>query len=198
MNRIPSTPVDATKKSDQSKSESPNSEKEGESKPGTPNTSSPSRESEISKPVPDGDEDVLPKPVYDPRARARRPSIYAIRTEVFDDVVMNKPRKDRRVHFNVSPGELGMNPPSIAWFMCLCFTMFSLTLSVLLIAYYVNRNGIPTPPLQVTKKPSQVSEQPPDSNVSTSISVGTLDRQPEDDDEVPGREFIPDEVLYKE
>ncbi|KAG0427830.1 hypothetical protein HPB47_025117 [Ixodes persulcatus] len=62
---------------------------EGESKPGTPNTASPSIESEISKPVPDRDEDVLPKPVYDPRARPRRPSIHAIRTEVFEDVVMN-------------------------------------------------------------------------------------------------------------
>lgn len=46
-----------------------------------------------------------------------------------------------RSHFDVTPGELGMNPPSIAWFVCLTFTMFSLTLAVLFIAYYVNRPG---------------------------------------------------------
>ncbi|XP_054933222.1 uncharacterized protein [Dermacentor andersoni] len=63
----------------------------------------------------------------------------------------NVPRR----HFDVTPGELGMNPPSIAWFVCLTFTMFSLTLAVLFIAYYVNRPGSYVPPVtNVTKKPT--------------------------------------------
>ncbi|XP_065285898.1 uncharacterized protein [Dermacentor albipictus] len=94
---------------------------------------------------------------WDPTKQPRRPSIAVFKPEAFEDALAGfKPKKQqRRVHFDVTPGELGMNPPSIAWFVCLTFTMFSLTLAVLFIAYYVNRPGSYVPPVtNVTKKPT--------------------------------------------
>lgn len=93
---------------------------------------------------------------WDPTKQPRRPSIAVFRPEAFDDVIagFKAKKQQRRVHFDVTPGELGMNPPSIAWFVCLTFTMFSLTLAVLFIAYYVNRPGANTPGVtNATKAP---------------------------------------------
>ncbi|XP_075747510.1 uncharacterized protein LOC142808150 [Rhipicephalus microplus] len=94
---------------------------------------------------------------WDPTKQPRRPSIAVFKPDAVDDALQGfKPTKkqQRRVHFDVTPGELGMNPPSIAWFVCLTFTMFSLTLAVLFIAYYVNRPGSYIPPVaNITKKP---------------------------------------------
>ncbi|KAL3220034.1 hypothetical protein MRX96_030112 [Rhipicephalus microplus] len=72
---------------------------------------------------------------WDPTKQPRRPSIAVFKPDAVDDALQGIH------HFDVTPGELGMNPPSIAWFVCLTFTMFSLTLAVLFIAYYVNRPG---------------------------------------------------------
>ncbi|XP_077512363.1 uncharacterized protein LOC144123398 [Amblyomma americanum] len=92
---------------------------------------------------------------WDPTKQPRRPSIAVFKPEAFEEAIAGfKAKKpQRRVHFDVTPGELGMNPPSIAWFVCLTFTMFSLTLAVLFVAYYVNRPGSYVPPItNVTKK----------------------------------------------
>ncbi|KAH8039123.1 hypothetical protein HPB51_005299 [Rhipicephalus microplus] len=109
---------------------------------------------------------------WDPTKQPRRPSIAVFKPDAVDDAlqgfrysVLCYGKAFRtlkffcaanllRSHFDVTPGELGMNPPSIAWFVCLTFTMFSLTLAVLFIAYYVNRPGSYIPPVaNITKKP---------------------------------------------
>ncbi|KAL1437097.1 hypothetical protein MTO96_049092 [Rhipicephalus appendiculatus] len=92
---------------------------------------------------------------WDPTKQPRRPSIAVFKPDAVDDALQGfkAKKQQRRVHFDVTPGELGMNPPSIAWFVCLTFTMFSLTLAVLFIAYYVNRPGSYIPPVANKTKP---------------------------------------------
>ncbi|XP_064474270.1 uncharacterized protein LOC135388579 [Ornithodoros turicata] len=50
-----------------------------------------------------------------------------------------KENRDRRVHFDVRAEEMGANPPSFGWFVCLSCTMFSLTVTVLFIAYFMEK-----------------------------------------------------------
>lgn len=114
---------------------------------------------------------------WDPTKQPRRPSIAVFRPEGFEDVMagFKAKKQQRRVHFDVTPGELGMNPPSIAWFVCLTFTMFSLTLAVLFIAYYVNRPGAYIPP-SVTNT-AKASPAPTTANKSESVAAAVRRQQ---------------------
>lgn len=137
---------------------------------------------------------------WDPTKQPRRPSIAVFRPEALDDVIagFKAKKQQRRVHFDVTPGELGMNPPSIAWFVCLTFTMFSLTLAVLFIAYYVNRPGANPPGVtNATKAP------PPATNKSETVAAAARQQAPVVDAGLTDGEFLSEgntvaiDVLYK-